>query len=1045
MFMKTIYKKAFISVLAFWLAGIFFAGQTQGQQWTKLLPQQKVKTHTLTLTDYQKAFKTWWNEEKAKKSGAYVDEELRDENYAKFKRWEWYWESRVNPVTGAFPNKNAYEVYQQYITEHPSVKNISGFPWSSLGPTTTPGGYAGLGRVNCVAFSPVDSTTIYIGSASGGVWKTTDLGNSWKPLGDHNEVLGVSDIIVVNNGGQDVVYLATGDKDHWDTYSVGVLKSTDGGTTWNTTGLKWKASQYGMIFKLLMDPNNQNVLYAATNGGVFKTSDAGNTWVNINSLHFRDIVFQPGSSTRMTGSTYSGSIYFSEDSGKNWIKTVSTTAGGRTQLTVTPDSSNVVYAIMANKNNYGFYGFYKSIDTGRSFVQIPDTLNLLGWACGGTDTGGQGWYDLTVVADPHNAQRVFVGGVNTWMTEDGGKSWKMSNHWSSDCGGTNEIVHADKHDLVYQNGTDALFECNDGGIYKTNDGKKWNNISNGLVISQIYRLGTAATKAGEVINGLQDNGTKLLYNGNWDDVAGGDGMECLIDYTADSIQYAETPNGSIRRTTDRWISSKKITNGLSGSGAWVTPYVMDPVNSATLYIGYDEVYKTTNRGDMWNKISSFGTGAKIRSMAIAPSNNKTIYAATRTKLYQTVDGGKNWVDITGSLPVDKASITYIAVKNNEPNTIWITMGGYGNSGVYQSKNSGVTWSNISEGLPSIPVNCIVQNKLKDTTQLYVGTDVGVYVRQGYSKWTPYFDQLPNVVVDELEIRYDNAAKTGVLYGATFGRGLWKADLFQGYIAPILTADFEADITDPTVKDTVRFKDLSTNNPTAWKWKFQPSTLSYLSGTDSTSQNPVVKFNKAGFYTVTLTAIGKDTTLTKTLSSYILVKDVFHVNVSANRTIVPSGDTTQLFAKVYGGSGSYTYSWSSRPFGFSSKVANPVITPKNDTTTYVVVVMDGSKYVLGQIVIYRVESAGINDSQAITGKINIYPNPNTGKFTVQTEKTIQAVRIINQAGQVVYKSNFKGKRLNINIPSLSKGIYFIQLDVGNANKIDGTAIRKMIIR
>lgn len=1025
------------------LASIAFTIPVRGQAWLKDLPQNKVKNHTLTLKDYQSAFMKHWNTLALKEKKAKEENKILDENYEKFKRWEWYWETRVNPKTGAFPKVTAFDVYKKYLLTHPQTKATTAYPWTSDGPTKALGGYAGLGRINCVAFSPIDTNTLYVGSASGGIWKTTNLGYSWTPVGDFNNVLGVASMVVVNTGGQDIIYLATGDKDHYDTYSVGVLKSTDGGATWNTTGLSWKASNYRIIYKLLVDPNNNTTLYAATSNGLYLTTDGASTWTRISSLSFRDIDYQPGSERWMIGSTYSGQIYYSTNAGYTWTQSLNVSSGGRTELAVTPDSNNVVYAVMSNSSDYGLQGFYKSVDTGKSFVEVPDTLNLLGWNCDGSDSGGQGWYDLTLAADPNNASTVYLGGVNTWYTTDGGKSWKLSDHWSSTCNGTTVVVHADKHELVYQKATHALFECNDGGIYKNSGGKYWKSIGNGLVTSQIYRIGVSANTTGEVLTGLQDNGTKWLNGGVWTDVYGGDGLDCLIDYSNDNVQYGELPNGSLFRTKNQWQSTASINSGLPGSGAWLTPFVIDPKTHTTLYAGYTDVYKTTDQGNSWTKISNFQSSSTIRSMAISPSDPQYIYAATLSKIYQTRDGGNTWTDITGSLPTGSASITYIAVDDSTPGALWVTMGGYNNYGVYETRNNGVTWNNISSGLPAIPIDCITQNKLQDTTQLYVGTDVGVFVRQGNSDWVSYKDQLPNVIVDDLGIQYTTSS--GKLYAGTFGRGLWSADLFTGHITQSPAADFRANNTTPTVLNSVSFRDMSNFNPISWQWTFQPSTVTYLNNTNSLSENPEVRFDNPGTYSVTLMATGTAGSFTKTITSYIDVQNAYHVTVTANRDSVCSGDTTQLFATASGGTGSYSYSWTSNPAGFQSSVQNPVVTPGNDTTTYTVAVLDSNNdSTSGSVVIYSVVCTGISNNEAITGKVSIYPNPSDGLFTVVAEKNIEKVEVLNENGATVFVENYDSKKATLNT-HLPQGMYFVKVTLAGNGQTKLISLLKLIIR
>ncbi len=1032
-------------LLVFLLAG--FIQFSQAQEWRNNLSQNKLKNHMLTLKDYQQAFAKYWNQEKMKETKAEkdVENEIRDENYEKFKRWEWYWETRVTPGTGAFPKTTAWDVFKQYMVSQPKdIQKNSAGNWVSIGPVQTLGGYHGLGRVNCVAFSPVDTNTLYVGTASGGVWKTTDLGGHWTPLGDFNMALGVADIVVENHGGQDIVYLGTGDKDHWDTYSIGVLKSLDGGQTWKKTGLTWKQSDYGMVYDILKDPNDDNTLWVSTNKGLYKTTDGGDTFNMIDDHHFRDIEFQPGSNTNMYAGDSWGGIFYSTDAGSSWTQVVDKSANnaGRVAIAVSADSANVVYGLIVASDN-GLYGVYRSNNYGRTFKMVEDTINLLGWDCKGDDTGGQGWYDLVLVADPHNANKIYVGGVNNWTSEDGGHNWKLANHWSSSCSGRNAIVHADKHYMAFQSGTDAIFECNDGGIYKSKDGVHWTNLTNGMAISQIYRLSTSATVSNEVITGLQDNGTKLLSSGTWEDVMGGDGMDCQIDYTDGNVQYGESPNGDIERTKDRWQSSKDISSGITGSGAWVTPYVLDPKEHKTLYIGYQDVFKSTDQGDNWTKLTSWN-GKTLRSLAVAPSNPQYIYAATYSVLYRTTDGGQTWSDITNNLPVKSASITYITIKNNDPNTVWVTMGGFNNFGVFETRNGGESWDNISTGLPEISVNCIVQDTLKkDTTELYAGTDLGVYVQKGRSRWIPFMRHLPNVVVNDLEIQYGNQGSSK-LYAATFGRGLWSSPLFTGYIPQIKQADFEADNVNPYVGDTVSFTDLSTIHPTSWKWEFTPNTVTYIDGS-SASQNPKVRFNVFGTYTVKLTVYNANTYYSKTIKDYIQTRKVrFAVNIVASRTTVCSGDTTQLFAIISGGTGDYQFRWSSKPLGWGSLVQNPVIKPFADSVIYTVMVYDGNLSAHSSIKIYRKTCTGIHNNEALLGKVNIFPNPNSGNFVIKAQKNIYRIEIVSQTGAKVFSGVYNSNRVTVN-KTLANGIYFVDIYIGSESDVKGVITRKLVIQ
>lgn len=844
---------------------IMGAVSLQAQPWNSLLPKAKIENNSLTFFDIQKAFNDYWTPKNVG-DGYYYLNGVRTKagGWKQFKRWEWYWENRVNPVTGDFPNTSAWEEYQKIKKANTGARSPSG-QWTSMGPSTSPGGYAGLGRLNCIGFHPTNNDTIYVGAASGGIWKTIDGGTTWIPQGDDLAAIGISDIIVLSTTGNDEVYIATGDRDASDTYSVGVLKSTDGGSTWASTGLTFTAGQKRLINRLLIDPSNNTILYASTSVGVYKSTDSGANWSIISSNVYIDMEFQPGSSTTIYGSTKQGDIYRSTDSGSTWSNSLST-SGKRTELAVSANDATVVYALIAASNS-GLFGIYKSTDSGASFSSVYSGSNLLGWNCTAGGSGGQGWYDLCIASDPNNVNIVFLGGVNTWKSIDGGTTWNINNHWSSTCGGTAVNVHADKHNLTFRNGSSTLFECNDGGLYRTTDGgSNWTYLSDGMIISQMYRLGVAQTTTTDVITGLQDNGTKAMLSSVWDDVIGGDGMECLIDYSNENTQYGSLYYGSIYRTTNHWSSSTNISGGISGNAAWVTPYVQDPNNSNTLFVGYQAVWRSINQGGSWTQISSW-SGSTLRSLAIAPSNSSYIYAATTGTIYGTSNAGSSWTNITGTLPTGLSNITYISVKDDDPNTLWVSMGEFNNNNVFESTDGGTNWTDISSGLPTLPTNCVIQNK-QNTAQveLYAATDVGVYLKLGGANWTPFFNNMPNVVVTELEIYYDTNPLNSLIRAASYGRGLWESDLYTA--TTTLGADFYANTTNIEVGDNVLFTDISTGSPTIWDWTFNGGTPSSYSG----QTPPIIQYNTEGTYDVTLIVYdgtGYDTT---TKVDYITVID-----------------------------------------------------------------------------------------------------------------------------------------------------------------------------
>ncbi|PID88921.1 MAG: hypothetical protein CSB02_00155 [Bacteroidia bacterium] len=627
-----------------------------------------------------------------------------------------------------------------------------------------------------MAFHPTDNNTYWIGAPAGGLWQTTDDGNTWTCLTDQNPIQGVSDIVIPSDfDTSHTIYIATGDRDGNDNRSIGVLKTTDGGTTWQATDLSFTFEQNAMVNRLLLDPNDNNTIIAATNKGVYKTTDGGNTWSDkLSNSAFIDMEYKPGDFNVLYGSSKGGgSMSVSTDGGNTWNHY--NFGGKRVELAVTPANDNYVYALVAGSSN-GLHGVYLSQDQGLTFNQVLSggDMNLLGWY-DGSGAGGQGWYDLSLAASPIDEDVVYVGGVNTWKSTNGGVSWSLNNHW---IGQGAQAVHADKHNLKYRSNGD-LFECNDGGIYIKRDGNTlWEDRTNGMMISQMYKLSVSATVAGEVITGLQDNGTKLFSNNAWDDVKGGDGMECLIDYTDANIQYGTYVYGQISRTTNHWASTQDIEPYNAGQGAWVTPYIIDPVDHNTLYAGYADVWKTTNKGNSWTKISTLNVSSKIRSMAISASNNQVICVAAQSGIWRTTDGGNTWSSIVGGLPINGSNITYIAIKADDPNTIWVTLSAYNDKTVYQTTDGGSTWANISAGLPPIPAYSIVQNRQSvSETHLYVGTELGIFYKKGEDDWIEYNQGLPKVKVGELEIYYDDGnVDNSQLYVASYGRGLWKSPL-----------------------------------------------------------------------------------------------------------------------------------------------------------------------------------------------------------------------------------------------------------------------------
>jgi len=753
----------------------FIAFTSYAQPWLKNLPASKSKSE-YTFFDYQHAFESYFATHPVeRKRGDAEEEKESDDGWMQFKRWEYKMHGLINKTTGEFPRKTAQQVCNDYYQSHAHSRSGIASNWTSMGPDFSYGGYGGVGRLNCVAFHPTDLNTYWVGAAAGGLWVTHDNGGSWTCLTDHNGVLAVSDIIIPTDyDSSRTIYIATGDREIWDNRSVGVLKSTDEGNTWNTTGLTFTVFDNAMVNRLLMDPNNDSILLAATSWGVYKTEDGGDTWDHkLTSDEYIDMEAKPGDFNVISGSTKYGQIYYTDNGGNTWTRPFNDPAAHRIELAVSPQQPNLVYALAAS-DDAGLYGVFKSEDYGLNYTQVfyRDSANLLTWAVDGNDTGGQGWYDLCLAASPTNANTLLLGGVNTWRSIDGGVSWTIVSHWAGD---QVQAVHADKHNIRYRDNGD-VFECNDGGIYLSrSNGSGWADKSSGLVISEMYRLGVSQTSAGDVITGLQDNGTKTLRAGDWLDEIGGDGMECMIDYTNSDIQYGTLYYGSLYRTDDHWNGSVDVTPYAAGDGAWITPYAIDPVDPNVLYGGFYDLWKSLDKGASWDSITAFNSSSILQNVMIAPSDNRVIYVADYNTVKRSVDQGIEWKNIRFNLPSDLGSIESIAVKHDDPYTVWVALSGYNGPGVFQYSNADSTWINISAGLPPIPVYSVVENKQSGSEiQLFAGTELGIYLKKGDEDWVPYVNGLPNVRIGELEMYYSSQPGQSRLRAATYGRGLWES-------------------------------------------------------------------------------------------------------------------------------------------------------------------------------------------------------------------------------------------------------------------------------
>ncbi|TAL68643.1 MAG: T9SS type A sorting domain-containing protein [Bacteroidetes bacterium] len=712
-----------------------------------------------------------------KKAGEEGEEE-------QFRRFEFMLEPRVYP-TGKFPRPTILldEWNKFKALNQTGLDTITGGNWT---PLESPSGfpYEGYsGRLNCIAFHPLDTNIMYVGSPAGGLWETTTGGKSWIPLADYLPSLGVSEIVIQPDN-PNIMYMATGDRDAANfisnPYSYGLLKSTNGGETWDTTGLNYLFSDQMTIQRLVMHPDNPNILMAAVEGvdgnkrGIWRTTDAGVSWTKTSGGAKYDVEFNPGDPNIMYAAGWK-SILRSTDAGMTWIQVKSnilpTDSISEDRISVTAANPHLVYLQYLNSWTGGTYGLYKSGDDGLTWEMVNQE---------GITT--QGGYDWVLAVSPIDTNIVLYGGQYLFGSYDGGKN--QLNFQSG---------HVDHHDLIYHPKTKALFNCNDGGIYKSWDnGETWENLNKSLQTFQYYRMGASATNKDFILTGAQDNGTQIHDFLSWQQIGIlADGMECLVDYSDPAIYYVSYQYGYLMRFGAGENFSFPPNAFNSKYYAWVTPYIIHPSEPATLFIGGKDIYKSNDRGNTWVAISNKLTandgvgGGMLRTMAISESNPDSIlYAASYVVAYKTTNAGVTWHNITSNLPTsagcfDCSAISSIAVHPINPNIAWVAMSGYSPTNkVFKTTDGGETWVNISENLPAIPVNTIVyQKNSKDV--LYIGTDLGIFCKDSTDKnWKPFMNGLPNVPVQELEIHYC----TQKLRAATFGRGLWETDLYGAVVS-----------------------------------------------------------------------------------------------------------------------------------------------------------------------------------------------------------------------------------------------------------------------
>jgi photosystem II stability/assembly factor-like uncharacterized protein len=694
------------------------------------------------------------------------------------------------------PDANMYALAMHMAVEQSVERGVLGAfdqPWTVQGP-------ANIGaRVNTIKVHPTNPNIIYIGYSGGGVWKTTNGGQTWNPIFDNRAFLCIGDI-ELDPANPNVVYVGTGDPNIGLNAAIGdgLWRSPDGGQTWEHLGLE----NQRIISKIVIDPTNPTRMWVATMGlpfernndrGVYRTTNGGQTWEQVlfvdNQTGASDLVQSPSDPNTLFAATWvrirtnqeslvsgvASGVWKSTNGGSTWQRLggglPADTSMNRVGLAIDATNGNRVVAMYAGPNSQ-FHNIYETVDGGDNWT-VTENLGL--------DLEfqrGFAWYFGKVRVNPFNPDDIWACGVEMWRSLDGGTNWYQTtpDWWLYE-------VHADMHDVAFVDANTVLI-ATDGGLYRSTDGGNfWEKIEN-IPTSQFYRVAHNPHEPTWYYGGMQDNGTSggnADFVAEWPRLYGGDGFQAVFHPISPDIFYFETQNGNIVGTTQGFNDIQDATFGIEPTDRrfWDMPYFISPHNTDRMYTGTYRVYAGDGHLPSWYPISEDltdgpvvgGTFNTIASMDESPLVAGRLYVGTTDgNVWRGNTNTGEWANISAGLPDRYVSSIRASLTN--PDQVYVTHSGYRDNDftphIHVSYNGGQTWQSAAGNLPPLAIHDVLQPDATEPDVLAIATDAGVYAtRDGGANWTRLGVGMPPVRVLHLGVNPDQRT----LVAGTFARSI----------------------------------------------------------------------------------------------------------------------------------------------------------------------------------------------------------------------------------------------------------------------------------